>query len=89
MCRAQCSGRCVGDLDGFDPSDVLPEGADTLGGLYLDQPEPERAFDYPEPPERVVTFSELLEKCGYDEDVVEQYSDVGDTEVRLFLKTFV
>ena len=50
----------------------------------MDQPEPERAFDYPEPPERVMTFSELLEKCGYDEDVVEQYSDVGDTEVRLF-----
>lgn len=45
-------------------------------------PEPERAFDYPEPPERKMLFSELLEKCGYEEEVIDQYTDVGDTEVQ-------
>lgn len=59
----------------------MPEGADTLGGLRFDQPEPERAFEYAEPPERVMLFGELLEKCGYDEDVVAQYSDVAEVEV--------
>jgi hypothetical protein len=60
---------------------VFPEGADSIGGLRFDEPEPERAFEYPEPPQRVMTFRQLLEKCGYDEDVVEQYNEVGDIEV--------
>jgi hypothetical protein len=57
-----------------------------LGGLREDAEEPERAFNYPELPERVMTFKELLDKCGYDEEVVAQYADVGDIEVRLHLK---
>ena len=61
----QCSWGCAGELDGYDPSDIRPEGYDDLGGLKFDQPEPERAFEYPEPPERVILFRELLEKCGY------------------------
>lgn len=44
--------------------------------------EEERMFEYPEPPERSIKFGALLKKCGYAEDVIEQYTEVADIEVR-------
>lgn len=43
----------------------------------------ERMFEYPEPPDRSIKFGALLKKCGYAEDVLEQYADAADIEVRL------
>lgn len=41
-----------------------------------------RMFEYPEPPERAIRFGALLKKCGYTEDVIEQYTEVADIEVQ-------
>lgn len=41
----------------------------------------ERMFEYPEPPDRSIKFGALLKKCGYSEDVLEQYSEAADIEV--------
>lgn len=43
----------------------------------------ERMFEYPEPPDRSIKFGALLKKCGYAEDVLEQYAEAADIEVRL------
>lgn len=43
----------------------------------------ERIYDYPEPPDRSIKFGALLKKCGYGEDVIGQYADAADIEVRL------
>eukprot|EP00892_Ulva_mutabilis_P010952 jgi/Ulvmu1/8229/UM041_0038.1 len=40
-----------------------------------------RMFEYPEPPERSIKFGALLKKCGYAEDVIEQYTEVAEIEI--------
>lgn len=41
----------------------------------------ETLFSYPEPPKREIAFGDLLRKCGYDDEVIEQYSAVQDVKI--------
>lgn len=43
---------------------------------------PSPPAEYPPLPERSLTFGELLTKCGYDDEVLAQYSNALDVEVR-------
>ena len=58
---------------------------DTAGPARVEALPQGPSREYPPLPERSIKFGELLTKCGYEQEVLDQYSDALDVEVRAYL----